>query len=237
MLASSKTRTERSAWPLAAILVGAVAFLLLAPTIRQDENYHSFADQRTLLGIQNFWNVLSNFPFAVVGWLGLRAKPDRASRTLFAGVFLTAFGSGYYHLAPSDQRLVWDRLPMTLVFMALVSMVISEWIGARKGEQLLGPLLLFGVASVAWWRASGDLRPYILAQFGSILVVLLAFPFSWHVRRLTPVIVLYGLAKLAEHYDQSIYVITHLSGHTWKHLLAAAATYGILRWRRTQEVS
>jgi hypothetical protein len=209
-------------WLIAIPLLAAIAFVVFAPAISQDEGYHSFADQRTLLGVPNFWNVVSNLPFAVVGFLGLRKARDAASRILFSGVFLTAFGSGYYHWAPSDTRLVWDRLPMTLVFMALVSMVV--------GTRWLYPLVAFGIASILWWVATGDLRLYAVAQFGAILVVVFAMFFSAEVRRLWPVLLLYALAKLAEHYDQSIYAVLPLSGHTLKHFLAAAATYWILRW-------
>lgn len=31
----------------------------------------------------------------------------------FVGVAAVAFGSGYYHLKPDDDRLVWDRLPVS----------------------------------------------------------------------------------------------------------------------------
>ena len=51
---------------MAASLLG----LLLVPAIPQDQAYHQFADQRTLLGIPNFWNVVSNIPFVVVGVVG-----------------------------------------------------------------------------------------------------------------------------------------------------------------------
>ena len=32
--------------------------MLLLPPMTQDESYHQFADQRTILGIPNFWNVV-----------------------------------------------------------------------------------------------------------------------------------------------------------------------------------
>lgn len=37
---------------------------------------------------------------------------------VFAGLILTALGSGYYHLAPDNARLVWDRIPIMITFMA-----------------------------------------------------------------------------------------------------------------------
>ena len=42
---------------------------------------------------------------------------------------MVAIGSSYYHWKPSNSRLVWDRLPMTVGFMSLVAVVISETLG------------------------------------------------------------------------------------------------------------
>lgn len=210
----------------------AAAFILLWPPIPQPEDYHLFADRRSLLGIPNFWNVVSNFPFAIVGVLGLREFRDTASRILFAGILLTAFGSGYYHLHPSDTTLVWDRLPMTLVFMPLLALMISEWIEPVWGRRLLWPLILFGIASIVWWRVTGDLRPYGVAQFGPAVVLLPAMWFEPKLRGLWPVFAFYALAKVAEQLDGSIFSAISLSGHTLKHLAAALAAYWVLRWRR-----
>src|SRR5215471_3647939 len=54
---------------LSAAVVATIAMLL--PPIPQPQWYHVFADQRTFLGIPNFNNVVSNFPFAAVGLWGL----------------------------------------------------------------------------------------------------------------------------------------------------------------------
>ena len=220
-------------WLLIAAVL-ALAFLILAPPIPQDQDYHLFADQRSILGIPNFWNVISNLPFLLVGVLGLRGFRDAASRILFTGVALTSFGSGYYHLHPNDATLVWDRLPITLVFMGLLTLVISQWIGPVWGRRsLLLPLVLFGIGSVVWWRFTGDLRAYAVAQFGPALVMLPAFWFDRTIRGLWPAGALYALAKIAETFDRGIYTAIPVSGHTLKHLAAALATLWILRWRRS----
>src|SRR5438874_11279915 len=81
--------------------------LLLVPPIPQSQIYHGFADQKTLLGIPNFWNVVSNLPFVVVGAMGLQAmglqhfRRDLSAGVFFLGVFLTGFGSSYYHWNPN----------------------------------------------------------------------------------------------------------------------------------------
>ena len=227
------------------LVVGTILFLL--PALHQDESYHHFADGRTIAGVPNFWNVVSNAPFALVGILGLLALSDKASRVLFSGVFLTAFGSAYYHWAPDDARLVWDRLPMTIVFMTLFALVIEEPVRTHIKE-LLPTLLTCGIASVLWWRFTGNLWSYVLVQFVPMLVIPALLVMRSGKRRIAnppqavslhyikpglwPVIVLYGLAKAAEQFDAAIYSVLPLSGHTWKHLLGAFATFYILRWRR-----
>jgi hypothetical protein len=204
---------------------------VLLPALYQDENYHHFADRRTLLGIPDFWNVISNAPFAIVGLMGLFALSDLTSRILLGGVFLTAFGSAYYHWAPDDARLVWDRLPMTIVFMTLFALVIEERLRVRN-KDLLPALLTCGIASVLWWRFTGNLWPYVLVQFVPMLVIPALLVMRPGNLLLVPVIVFYGLAKICEQLDAAIYSVLPLSGHTWKHLAGALATYFILRWRR-----
>ena len=39
------------------LAAASLAALLLLPPILQDQSYHRFADERTLFGIPNFWNV------------------------------------------------------------------------------------------------------------------------------------------------------------------------------------
>lgn len=86
-----------------------------------------------------------NFPFAVVGLIGLLTFRDFPSRLVFLGVFCTAFGSAYYHLSPDDARLFSDRLPMTIPFMSVFAIAISQ-------PRLVVPLVIAGIAIVVWWR-------------------------------------------------------------------------------------
>jgi len=207
---------------------------LVAP-IAQPESYHAFADQRRILGIPNFWNVISNLPFAVAGLAGLRALRDLGSRLLFAGIFLTTFGSAYYHWAPDTPRLVWDRLPITVAYMSLLALVIAAAFGERIGRRLLLPLVALGLASVVWWRVAGDLRPYVLVQFAPMLMIPIALVFFDIParRQLWIAVALYGLAKLGELFDREVFSVLLLSGHTWKHLLAGLSTWWIYRWRES----
>jgi hypothetical protein len=226
------TTPNRARLPIAAALALSIsAFFLFVPPIAQDETYHLFADSRTSWTIPNFWNVASNLPFAIVGLLGLWKLRGIFDRFLFSGVLLTFFGSAYYHLAPSDARLVWDRLPMTLVFMSLLTCVVTGENDTRFNRWLLASLLTCGVASVLWWSATNDLRFYVLVQFGPLLILVPALWFIRDARYLAVVLAFYTLAKLAEFYDRAAFSILPISGHTVKHVLAAAATYFIYRWR------
>jgi len=76
----SVAKEKRPLVALLGLMVASLATLPLLPPIAQDPSYHQFADQRTLLGIPNFWNVVSNLPFVLVGTMGLwQFGRDRAS--------------------------------------------------------------------------------------------------------------------------------------------------------------
>jgi hypothetical protein len=157
----------------------------------------------------------------------------------FAGVALTSAGSAYYHLAPDEARLVWDRLPMTVAFMSLLAAMVSERISVRTGNLLLVPLVALGIASVAYWRWSAfagveNLRPYMAVQFGSIAVILviaLLYRSRYtHGGVIFAVAAAYGVAKVVESLDLEIYALGHwMSGHTLKHLAAAAGITLLLK--------
>ncbi|HKV05911.1 MAG TPA: hypothetical protein VJO53_12515 [Candidatus Acidoferrales bacterium] len=235
---------------IAAILV-AVFVVFLFPAIPQNEAYHNFADARAMLGIPNFLNVVSNALFLLVGLWGIgfvrRARfLDFRERwpylVFFFGVALTAFGSAWYHLRPDDATLVWDRIPMAIGFMALVAAIVAERIGVRAGLGLLAPLVAAGVGSVLYWelaqaRGHGDLRPYALAQFGSLLVLfllILLFPPRYtRTYDLGIALALYALAKVFEAADRPIFSLGGIvSGHILKHIAAALSAYWVLRMLR-----
>jgi hypothetical protein len=246
--ASERTLPRRRELALAFVLLAPlVAVFLAVPRIAQDARYHAFADTRTVLGVPNFANVASNLPFLIIGVAGLalclRRPAEGAARAwavFFAGTALAAFGSGYYHSSPSSETLLWDRLPMTLAFMGLLTALISEHVGEGVEKRLLAPAILVGLASVAWWRYSGDLRLYVWVQFApllAILFVLATFRGRYtHRSYLFFGLVCYALAKVAELADSDIYAFTSraVSGHSLKHLLAAGAplsVYLMLRGR------
>jgi hypothetical protein len=212
------------------------------PPIHQPLDYHRFADSRALFGLPNFWNVASNLPFVLVGIAGLAwlaahvTRVDRCLRAawlvLFVGVVLVGLGSGWYHLAPGNATLVWDRLPMTLAFMAFFAIILGGHIDGKLARLSLWPLLAAGVASVLYWQRTDDLRPYVLVQFLPVLLIpliMLLYP-----RRGTgPVWVALGcyvLAKLLELFDAQVFAALGgtISGHSLKHVAAAMGMWALL---------
>jgi len=214
--------------------------LLPLPPLLQNQDYHQFADQRELFGIPNFWNVVSNLPFIAIGAVGLLQFHHNAiTVVLFTGIFLTGFGSSYYHLNPNDSTLFWDRLPMTICFAAILSAVVEERIDAEAGAMLLRPLLAIGIFSLLLWRWTDDLRLYAWAQFFpflALVLILRLFPPKYTGTRYWVIAAaLYALAKLLEFLDEKIFSLGSIvSGHTLKHLAAAAASLAILRLLQTR---
>lgn len=229
---------------ISAILLLIIIFYFLKP-IPQPATYHQFADQRSSLGIPNAANVLSNIAIAFPGILGLflmlftnKMKfKHYHERWLWiavsVGFILTAVGSIYYHLAPDNSRLVWDRLPMTFVFMSFAAALISERVNAYLGLWLWPALIFIGFLSVFVWyeselQGNSDLRFYIAIQAFVILVaiiMLLSSPPYDRNQDLVAVIICYCVAVLFELNDRQIYGITRnvVSGHTLKHM-----TIGVL---------
>ena len=224
---------------LAAVAFAGIVGALLVPRIPQDPAYHSFADTRTIAGIPNFWNVISNVPFIFVGLYGLvrvrEVTPGFlriAYITFCIGVIAVAFGSGSYHYAPSTPALVWDRLPMSIAFMSLFSAVLSERVSLPLGRALFVPLLILGVGSTFYWawteqHGVGDLRPYGVIQYLPMLLMplmLLLLPGNPATARgLWWTFAFYVAAKVCEQLDAPILTATAMSGHALKHALSAVA--------------
>ncbi len=224
------------------------AFLLHGP-IAQFADYHQFADQTRIAGIAHAGDVLSNLGFALVAVWGVwrlrpfffsgACQPGRYGYGLFlAGLLATAIGSSYYHLAPDNARLVWDRLPIALSCAGLLAAVRAECgIATGEGRETLA-LALLAVAGVLWWRitdlhGAGDLRWYLLFQILPLVLIPLwqaetGVP-SARRRAIFTAIILYAAAKLAELYDyQLLALLGVISGHTLKHLLATLAAAVLL---------
>jgi len=256
------TLSNRALLIIAATAAILLALFLFVPPVPQDPAYHDFADGRGLLGISNFGNVMSNLPFMVIGLWGIifLLRHSRqvclpgleiAYLVFFSGIFLTAFGSGYYHLAPANEPLVWDRLPMTIGFAGLFAVILGEYVSPVIGRAIVIPLLLLGVASVEYWawtetQGAGDLRLYAVVQFLPMMlvpVILLTYkPAIGSAKYVWLMILFYALAKIAEQLDGVVFSAGGLiSGHSIKHLFAAMTPatmlYALMQRRRLPEAA
>ena len=224
------TQKERIGYViLSAITIIAIVGMFFLSPIEQNKEYHKFCDSNTIFNIPNFWNVVSNIPFLIIGLIGLY-KTSTLSETkiqyalFFLGIILVSLGSGYYHLNPNNNTLVWDRLPMTIAFMSLFSIIISEFVDLKTGLKLLFPVLLIGLLSVVYWIVFNNLKIYILVQFYPILAILVILIFFKSKYNLTigywMLLITYIIAKFFEHFDyQTQSTLKILSGHTLKHLV------------------
>ena len=242
---------ERIALSLIALIMvlSLVAVLQIEP-IAQDLAYHNFADAREMFQISNFWNVVSNLGFLLVGFYALYklfvvkslliVNEIKIAYTLFfLAIVLVSFGSSYYHLDPNNETLLWDRLPMTIAFMALFSSIIAEFISVKIGRVVLFPLLVFGMGSVLYWffgelEGMGDLRAYVLVQFLPIVIMPMIFTlfsssFSL-VKGYWLLLLCYLVAKVFEYFDAQIYeILGVISGHSLKHMISALGVFILVR--------
>jgi hypothetical protein len=231
-------------WIPSLLLLTVAAAMLVHGPIPQLAHYHEFADARAFLGIRNGLDVFSNAGFAIVALWGLAALwPHRREPAIarawpgqlvfLVALLLTAAGSTWYHLAPDNARLVWDRLPIALACAGLLAAVDADTRGARQPPWILAMLVAGAIASVWWWsfteaRGAGDLRPYLLLQAAPFFLIPL-----WQANHGSPrgerlafgaAIALYALAKVAELGDHAIFAaLGFMSGHSLKHLLSTAA--------------
>ena len=222
----------------------------------QPAAYHDFADRRAGFGIENVLDVVSNVGFLLAGIVGLVVVLRPRTRfefgaerwpygIFFLGVLLTAAGSAYYHLAPDNERLFWDRAAdHDLAHGADLS-------PGRRSRQRAGRARAAGTdaaggaASAIYWIATeragaGNVVPYVVVQ-GYAVVILLVFALLLPSRYTRGsdvywVFAAYVIAKLMELFDRELLALGNLvSGHTLKHLAAAVAGFVVCRMllRRT----
>jgi hypothetical protein len=236
-------------WPLAFLVMQFVA------PIAQDPTYHDFANTGAWWGVPNFWNVFTNLALVIAGAVGLRSiYSQRTLRSalgetlFFVGLLLTGFGSAYYHYAPDNQTLLWDRLPMTVAFMALYVALLGHCFDRQLAQRFLPLALLTGAASVLYWsysesRGAGDLRYYAVVQFLPMLLIptlLLRWPpKALRVSYLWSMLLLYLAAKLCEYFDDTLagHLPFLLTGHALKHLFSGAAGFVFVGARSHAQIS
>ena len=251
-----KMKSLQNHTPKILLLISIATFLAVfigMQPLAQDLHYHSFANDNSVFGIANGWNVLSNIGFILCGIFGFQLIVKHNIKSiiiwaLFIGIFLTGLGSAYYHYHPNNQTLVWDRLPMTIVFTAFFAQLYSWYFSEKTAFYIWIASLVIGIFSVSYWQytesiGKGDLRLYAIVQFLPMLLILAILfihsnknSFLW--KPLSMVIIWYIIAKFLEHYDQELFILTNtLSGHPFKHIAASIATFYIVLMVKKQAIS
>jgi len=227
---------------LGCILVFVVgAALQFVWPLAQPASYHHFADMRSMGALHNASDVLSNLVILAAGLVTLRWVMRHASSdapqfpgmaVAAPGLILTAFGSAWYHFAPSDSTLVWDRLPMTIVFAGILAMLWTSMTGQRVNWIQMLIMVVASTGTVGYWLLTGSLWPYAILQFGGLAAIVGATlirkvdaPLGW-----AAVIAFYGIAKVFETLDWQIWTLTgHLfAGHALKHIASGFAGAALL---------
>jgi hypothetical protein len=206
-----------------------------------------FADNRTLCGVSHGLDVWSNLAFILAGFYGFFIWKKHSTKVsdnsnqiiVIAGALLVGLGSSFYHLHPDNAHLLWDRLPMAIVFSGLFCFAtIRLNLYPLKKEYFSIVYLAFSVMTVFLWFwgtliHANLIAPYVFLQFGGmILFIIMAFMAykqgdNHLFEALFGIILLYAIAKVFEHYDFEVFSLTNgsISGHSIKHLLSALALF------------
>ena len=228
------------------VLMIFIILIYQGKSIPQDLSYHHFADDCNHFGIPNFWNCITNLPFLLCGiiFFKLTKISDSFLRSISflmgIGFILTGFGSAYYHLDPNNKTLVWDRIPMTIVFVSFFLLLVYQYVSRTIARYLLIPLIISGILSVIYWiytefQGNGDLRWYIIIQFYPLIATLIIIVSKWNSLREKYWILLalffYVLAKIFEiQFDDLLFKYYNFSGHSIKHLFSACSGLSLYYW-------
>lgn len=206
----------------------------------------------SLANFSTIANVVTSLPFIAVGFSGARrlvagsgrnagrGRPKAPFVAFVLSLILVGAGSIFYHLFPSTEHLLWDRLPIA-VCLAAFACAIADTGGpdSRIGSALLLPVLAVSVSSVLYWHVSvtrghENLFPYAAVQVCTVLWAGVSF-FGRRTRHagagdLRWALAAYALGRIVELFQQQIYNKLGLDlGHPLKHLLVALAVFLIVR--------
>ena len=229
--------SRRESW-LAAVAAFMLLLALLAPALTgAAAATPSFSDMRSLAGLPNAIDVLSNLPFLVLGMLGLYrlhqlerhheqahspAHDELPGGALdcawlfFAGLVLVAVASGFYHLHPDDaMRLAGDRAAMAVAFAGVIGLAVFDRVSQRAAWPAACVSLAGGLAAVAVFQQSGNVTPWAVVQFGGMALVLWMAtlrPVRGSLPRLQlklgGLIAAYAVAKVLELADAPVFELT-----------------------------
>jgi len=252
-----QARVRRQVWLLlgAAVVLYGLLRLALGP-LPQDPAYHELADAQTRLGgIPRTGDVATNLAILAAGILGLALRPRmtigpqerNAVNVLLAATILTAFGSAYYHWAPTNATLIWDRLPIAVVLMSLLALVMADRVHPLYARVGLWPFAALGMASVILWGISeetghGDLLLYLIVRIGAgvaiVSLLILRKPRHTGTMWLLAAVACEVAMALLERFDHEIFQLTggSASGHNLKHVMAGVALACVFGWLRTRKL-
>lgn len=213
--------------------------------IAQNTDYHHFAHEFSLVNIDNCSNVISNLGFIIIGIGGLvkliKSKNNNIIYYgLVTGILLTGFGSGYYHYNPNNETLVWDRIPMTIIFASFFASIYSYYISKKWANVIWLVAICIGIFSVLYWNytekmGNGDLRLYAIVQLLPMLLIAIILSLNCNSNKnifkpITYILVWYVIAKLFEHFDHQLFEHTNfISGHPIKHIAASISTFFMIK--------
>ncbi|URD86923.1 hypothetical protein MUK42_28556 [Musa troglodytarum] len=247
--------------------------MLATPRISHSHALHLFADMRNFLGeplpppppppplpasrVPNTLNVLTTFPFLLVGvpglvlclsgcCFGISLRGEMWGWAFFyAATATAAFGSAYYHLKPDDDRVVWDKLPMMASAASLLSILVIERIDERMGISCLSSLITLVLVSIACERTFDDLRLCMMFHIVPCIAIpalLFLFPPKYtHSRFWFCATGFYLLARFEAIADKKIYSASQyiISGHSLEHLCLAMVPIilTVMLWFRSIKIA
>jgi hypothetical protein len=248
-------QVRRQVWLMVATALVLYGLLRAAfGPIPQDPSYHFLADTRMFLGvIPRAGDVLTNLAILAAGLFGLALRPrmtvapeeQAAVHVLISATLLTALGSAYYHWAPANATLAWDRLPLAIILVSILALVMGDRMHPLFARHGIWPLTALAVAGVVLWGASeamgkGDLLLYLVVRVGAgiaiALLVILRRPrhtgTTWLVAALIGEILMAAL----ERHDHEIFHLTGglISGHSLKHVMVGVALGFVFWWLRAR---
>ena len=252
---NDSARVRKQVW----MIIGTVAAIygllrLIFGPLPQDPTYHQFADTRIHLGnIPHVGDVLTNLTILAAGLFGLALRTrmtvvpeERAAvNMLIAASILTALGSAYYHWAPANATLVWDRIPITMVLMAILALIMADRVHPLFAHHALWPFTALGTASAILWGLSeamgqGDLLLYLIVRIGAgaaiVLLLVLRQPRHTGTRWLVAALACEIVMAFFERFDHEVFRSTGelVSGHNMKHVMAGVALASVFWWLRAR---
>lgn len=251
------TQVRRQVWLIitTALVLYGLLRLSFGP-VPQDPSYHLLADTRTFLGvIPRAGDVLTNLAILAAGLFGLALRPrmtvapeeHAAVNVLIAATLLTTLGSAYYHWAPTNTTLVWDRLPLAIILISVFVLVLADRVHPLFARNGIWPLTALAAISVIVWGVSeamgrGDLLLYLVLRVGAgiaiALLVILRRGRHTGTRWLVAALICEVLMAVLERLDHEIFRVTGglISGHSLKHVMVGVALGLVFWWLRTRRV-